>query len=270
MKKLIFFLLFFGITAFTITQASAGCNIVWSGYVYVDFSTDIVVNNSAPTSETSKTEEAAKELYSLLGEANDLVCNLPNPGFINDCYGGVYQAYIGCRPVLCPMCSRCEKKVCINGVWSFGGYWSGSCSGDGYYSEEGSGTWDVICDNTTTTIIPATTTTAPPTVIELSSFTAAPKAGKISLQWSTESEINNAGFNLYRAESENGQYIKINPSIISAQGSSTQGAAYEFTDANVQNRKTYYYKLEDIDLSGTSTMHGPVSAMPRLIYGMKK
>ena len=35
---------------------------------------------------------------------------------------------------------------------------------------------------------------------------------------------------------------------------------------NVKNRKTYYYKLEDIDSSGTSTMHGPVSATPRLVY----
>jgi hypothetical protein len=28
----------------------------------------------------------------------------------------------------------------------------------------------------------------------------------------------------------------------------------------------YLYKLEDIDLSGKSTMHDPVSAMPRRAY----
>ena len=54
-------------------------------------------------------------------------------------------------------------------------------------------------------------------------------------------------------------------SLIPAQGSSTQGASYEFVDTDVKNRKTYYYKLEDIDLNGTSTMHGPVSATPRLL-----
>ncbi len=27
--------------------------------------------------------------------------------------------------------------------------------------------------------------------------------------------------------------------------------SYEFVDKNVQNRKTYFYKLEDIDLNGT-------------------
>ncbi len=122
----------------------------------------------------------------------------------------------------------------------------------------------------TTTIQPTTTTTEQPTAIELSFFNVTPKAGRVILEWSTESEIDNAGFNLFRSESENGNYIKINTSLIPAKGSSTQGAFYEFVDTNVQNRKTYYYKLEDIDLNGTSTMHGPVSATPRLIYRIGK
>jgi hypothetical protein len=103
----------------------------------------------------------------------------------------------------------------------------------------------------------------------LSSFTVTPKFSKVIIQWSTEAEIDNAGFNLYRSEAEDGNFIKINTSLIPAQGSSTQGASYEFIDNDVKNRKTYYYKLEDIDLNGTSTMHGPESATPRLIFGLK-
>jgi hypothetical protein len=108
------------------------------------------------------------------------------------------------------------------------------------------------------------------TVINLASFVTIPAAGKVVIKWSTASEIDNAGFNFYRSDSENGKYIKINTTLIAAKGFSTQGASYEFIDKNVQNRKTYYYKLKDIDLYGKSTMHGPVSATPRLIYGMKK
>jgi hypothetical protein len=108
------------------------------------------------------------------------------------------------------------------------------------------------------------------TVIHLSSFTATPKSIKVILEWSTESETDNAGFNIYRAEAANGKYRKINPFLIPAQGSSTQGASYEFIDKDVQNRKTYYYKLEDIDLNGKSTMHGPVRATPRWIFGLRK
>jgi hypothetical protein len=107
------------------------------------------------------------------------------------------------------------------------------------------------------------------TLINLTSFTATPKFSKVIIQWSTEAETDNAGFNLYRSEAEDGEYIKINNSLIPAQGSPTQGASYEFVDTAVKNRKTYYYKLEDIDLSGNSTFHGAVSATPRLILGLR-
>ena len=41
-----------------------------------------------------------------------------------------------------------------------------------------------------------------------------------------------------------------------------------FVDEDVTNRSTYWYMLEDIDLNGLSTMHGPVGGRPRLIYGV--
>jgi hypothetical protein len=110
-------------------------------------------------------------------------------------------------------------------------------------------------------------TTMENTLINLALFQAASYNRKIVLEWVTESEIDNEGFNLYRSESENGTYIKINDSLILSEGSATQGAFYEFIDKNVKNRKTYYYRLEDIDFNGKGTMHGPVSATPRLIFG---
>jgi DNA-binding sugar fermentation-stimulating protein len=106
------------------------------------------------------------------------------------------------------------------------------------------------------------------TLIELSSFIAKPGNGKVTLNWTTESEIDNAGFNIYRAASENGEYVKINDSLIASKAGAAQGASYQFIDSNVRNRKTYYYKLEDIDLRGNSTMHGPVSATPKWIFGI--
>ena len=97
-----------------------------------------------------------------------------------------------------------------------------------------------------------------------------PNQATIILAWSTESEIDNDGFNIYRSKTEGGEYIKINSSIIPAQGSATQGASYEYVDTDVQNRKTYYYNWRIQILSGNITTHGPVCAMPRLIYGMGK
>ncbi len=107
-----------------------------------------------------------------------------------------------------------------------------------------------------------------PSLIDLASMEAVPANRKITVKWTTASEVNNAGFNIYRAKVEDGEYEQINDSLIPAEGSPTEGAAYEFIDNDVQIRKTYYYMLEDVDQNGISTLHGPVSATPRLLYGI--
>jgi hypothetical protein len=108
------------------------------------------------------------------------------------------------------------------------------------------------------------------TLITLSSFTAKASNGRAKLEWVTESELDNAGFNIYRAEAEDGEYVKLNDEIIPARGSETDGAKYVFIDKIAKNRKTYFYKLEDVDLFGVSTFHGPVSATPRFMNFFKK
>jgi hypothetical protein len=108
------------------------------------------------------------------------------------------------------------------------------------------------------------------TVITLNSFTATAGNRSITINWETATETNNVGFNILRAESKDGNYAKINSDIIEAKGSPTQGASYKIIDTNVKNRKTYYYQLEDIDLDGSSTINGPISATPRLFLSIFK
>jgi len=98
-----------------------------------------------------------------------------------------------------------------------------------------------------------------PTAITLTSFTAQEGAGSVTLTWETATEIDNAGFNLYRATSGNGSYTKINTALIAADGDPVSGASYSFRDERLAPG-TYYYKLEDVDYYGVTTMHGPVSA----------
>ena len=110
----------------------------------------------------------------------------------------------------------------------------------------------------------STNTTDPSTVIVLSSFTAVPSETKINtidINWVTSSEIDTAGFNIYRDEAENGQYTtQLNPELIPSTGSSTNGVSYNFEDAPVATGKIYYYMLEAIDLNGYKKMYGPASA----------
>jgi hypothetical protein len=107
-----------------------------------------------------------------------------------------------------------------------------------------------------------------PSVITLSSFTAEPGRSSVTLSWETGSEEDNEGFNLYRSESEDGEYEIINSSVIPAKGSYYGGTSYEFVDDDVRNRKKYYYILEDIDINGKTTLHGPISATPLWMYGL--
>ncbi len=104
------------------------------------------------------------------------------------------------------------------------------------------------------------------TIVELKSFEASPGCNVVNLVWSTASETNNAGFNVYRSETESGTYEKINASLIPGRGSPTGGADYTLTDDLVANGTTYYYVLEDIDANGTPASYGPEAATPRLIY----
>ncbi|MCK4639941.1 MAG: T9SS type A sorting domain-containing protein [Candidatus Marinimicrobia bacterium] len=98
--------------------------------------------------------------------------------------------------------------------------------------------------------------------VELSSFTAENWSGGVLLKWITESEIENLGFNIYCSKSSNGQFIMINNQLIPGAGNSSSRHEYEYIDNGLTNGIKYWYKLEDVDYSGNTELHGPVSATP--------
>lgn len=97
------------------------------------------------------------------------------------------------------------------------------------------------------------------TLVEMLSFNAQQEQNHVLLSWETGSEIDTAGFHLWRADSEDGEYSMITGSLILSEGSPNQGAQYSYLDENVIWGKTYFYLLEDIDLNGENTFHGPIS-----------
>jgi len=138
----------------------------------------------------------------------------------------------------------------------------------GYFYGGGSISATIYCDNNFQRIwvYPEPTTGLSPlefpTVVELSSFTARGESNCVKVEWVTKTELDNEGFNLWRSGERDGEYIRINPYFIPAKGEAGFGAEYSYTDYDVQNGVIYYYKLEDIDIYGHSTFHGPVSATP--------
>ena len=107
-----------------------------------------------------------------------------------------------------------------------------------------------------------TSFTAEATAVELVSFEAIGVDGAVELRWETGSELENLGFHLYRSKAEEGSYEQITSRVIPGLGSSPQGAKYAYRDSDLTNGATYYYKLEDIETTGVTEFHGPVSATP--------
>jgi hypothetical protein len=96
--------------------------------------------------------------------------------------------------------------------------------------------------------------------VTLADFAAASQTDHVLVSWETVSEASNSGFNLYRSLSADGEYTLLGFTPSASPGA-TQGAAYSYQDFDVAAGQTYWYKLEDIDLSGAATMHGPVSVV---------
>lgn len=106
-----------------------------------------------------------------------------------------------------------------------------------------------------------------PTAVKLLSFTAQAQAGRIVLSWETAGEVDNLGFNLYRREVGLDAYTRLNPTLIPSHSPGQgQGATYEFIDEDVTEGVRYEYLLEDVDIYGTRTPHGPVTA--RALYAV--
>ena len=70
------------------------------------------------------------------------------------------------------------------------------------------------------------------------------------LEWTTESEVDNAGFNIRRSETEQGAFVKVNATLIPGNGTTAERQTYTWTDTTAKSDTAYYYQLEDISFSG--------------------
>lgn len=95
--------------------------------------------------------------------------------------------------------------------------------------------------------------------VQLASFTARASRGDVVLSWETGTEIDNAGFVIYRSDAGLQDYCCIS-GLIGAEGTAASGASYSFVDEDVGQGAHYEYWLVDIDTSGKWTAHGPAFA----------
>ena len=116
--------------------------------------------------------------------------------------------------------------------------------------------------------------------VELSSFSLTrTEAGAVVVTWTTESEVDNAGFNLRRSEQRASGFTLLNPALIAGAGTTGERQTYTFTDTSAKPGVEYYYQIEEVAFNGrpetlrTRLLPGPVSAANRMLTtfgGMKK
>lgn len=97
---------------------------------------------------------------------------------------------------------------------------------------------------------------------------AASEQWRVRLSWQTETEMNAFGFYIHRADRPDGETRVVNAkSPVHAAGTSTIPQRYRYYDLDVEPGKTYYYKLEQVDVDGTSQI---IIGADRLVPGEAK
>ena len=88
--------------------------------------------------------------------------------------------------------------------------------------------------------------------VELSHFrpTRNKDTGQVVITWSTQSELNNAGFFIKRSQQKDGEFQVINATMVAGAGTTSEKQFYTYTDTTAQPNVVYYYQIEDVSLDG--------------------
>ncbi|HEY1013905.1 MAG TPA: hypothetical protein VGE07_14435 [Herpetosiphonaceae bacterium] len=81
---------------------------------------------------------------------------------------------------------------------------------------------------------------------------------QVTVRWTTASELNSAGFHLYRGEQADGPFARVTPQLIPAAPDPLLGGSYVFTDTDVLAGRTYFYQLEEVEAGGATSRQGTV------------
>ena len=108
--------------------------------------------------------------------------------------------------------------------------------------------------------------------VELSSFTLTrTESGAVVVTWTTESEVDNAGFNLRRSLTRDSGYTLLNPALIAGAGTTGERQTYTFIDTSAKPGVEHYYQIEEVSFGGKPEtllmrrLRGPVSPAHRAL-----
>ncbi|MCU0488127.1 MAG: hypothetical protein MUE67_04140 [Anaerolineales bacterium] len=81
---------------------------------------------------------------------------------------------------------------------------------------------------------------------------------EVIVKWETASELETAGFNVYRGLSPDVISQRLNANLILPAVDPLQGGVYEYRDPQVEPGRTYYYQIEEVEIGGQTNQYGPI------------
>ena len=91
------------------------------------------------------------------------------------------------------------------------------------------------------------------------------ETGTVVIQWMTESEMDNAGFNILRSQTRTGEFKVINAQLIPGAGTTAERNTYTWTDTTAKPNVVYYYQIEDVSFDGEHQTLATVRAVRGLV-----
>jgi len=85
---------------------------------------------------------------------------------------------------------------------------------------------------------------------------------KNTAHWTTASEEENFGYDVYRGDSEKGPFVKLTKQPILGNGMTPETHKYEFADDTIDPCKDYWYYVESISTNGSREKFTPVFHVP--------
>ena len=108
-------------------------------------------------------------------------------------------------------------------------------------------------------------TADPATAPEATENDAPAEDHKNTIRWTTASEVENSGFNVYRGNGREGPFERLNEDIIEGGYTTDEPQSYSFVDRDIDPYRSYFYYVESVSLSGIRETFTPIiEARPKL------
>jgi hypothetical protein len=79
-----------------------------------------------------------------------------------------------------------------------------------------------------------------------------------TIKWSTASEVDNFGYDVFRGDKEEGPFTRLNSKIIAGAGTIDEPRHYQYVDQTIEVAREYWYYVESVSLAGVREKFTPV------------